>query len=234
MVTDMESKATGFLLLIATLLSVSCLSCKKETEQRPAVEVPRPVEVITPPVVEETAPRAAEATIQAPATVVTPPAQQQPATVTTPPAQQPVTVATTAPVEVFNPTQVTREQYDSTMDEVKKFIDALNQIVASGNYAAWRAALSSEYFEEISSPERLQEISELPVMTARKIVLKTAEDYFRHVFIPSRANSRVDDIEFFGKERVKVFTVSVSRTGEERRERLYNLEKIGNTWKIIN
>jgi len=149
----------------------------------------------------------------------------------------PVRTAPVTPVieEEFNPQAVTQAQYDSTKDEVQQFINNLNQIIRNKNYNAWRATLSDDYFREISSQENLQQVSEQPAMTTRRIVLRTAEDYFLNVVVPSRANSRVDDIEFIGRNRVKAFTVNVnSRTGEEQRLRLYDLEKIGNTWKIIN
>jgi len=136
--------------------------------------------------------------------------------------------------EEFNPYTVTQEYYDSTKDEVQHFIEDLNKIIRDGNYNLWRAALSDEYFMEISSQENLQLVSDQPAMRTRRIVLRTAEDYFLYVVVPSRANSRVDDIEFISRDRVKAYTVNITRTGEEQRLRLYDLEKIGNTWKIIN
>jgi len=71
-------------------------------------------------------------------------------------------------------------------------------------------------------------------MRTRNIVLRTAEDYFQYVVVPSRADLRVDDIEFISRDRVKAFTITTSRAGEEQRLRLYDLEKIGNSWRIIN
>jgi len=136
--------------------------------------------------------------------------------------------------EVFDPGTISRAQYDSTMDEVRKFIEELNKIIGNKNYNAWRAALSPEYFKEISSPENLKQISEQPAMKTRRIVLRTAEDYFTYVVVPSRANNHVDDIEFFGRNRVKAFSINTNRTGEVQRLRLYDLEKEGNSWIIIN
>jgi len=138
------------------------------------------------------------------------------------------------PEENFNPSTVSREYYDYTMEDVRHFIEELNHIIGSRNYNSWRAALSDEYFKEISSQENLQQISQQPAMMTRRIVLRTPEDYFLYVVVPSRANSRVDAIEFISRNRVKVFTVNVTRAGEEQRLRLYDLERIGNTWKIIN
>jgi hypothetical protein len=130
--------------------------------------------------------------------------------------------------------KVSKAEYDSTKVDVQHFIEELNQIIKRKDYNAWKAALSREYFAQIASPENLQQLSELPAMKTRGITLKSAEDYFINVVVPSRANSRVDDIEFIGEHRVKAFTITTTNSGEELRLRLYDLEKTGNIWKIIN
>jgi hypothetical protein len=134
----------------------------------------------------------------------------------------------------FDPKTISKAQYDSTLEEVQHFIEELNLIINNRNYSSWRSALSQEYFNEISSPEYLNYISEQPAMKTRNIILKTPQDYFNNVVVPSRANSRVDEIEFESRNRVKVYTVTTRRQGDEQNLRLYDLEKIGNSWKIIN
>jgi len=141
--------------------------------------------------------------------------------------------------DTFDPRRVSQAHYNSTVEEVQQFIETLNQIIRSRNFEAWKASLSPEYFNEISSPENLRRISQQPAMRSRQIVLRTAEDYFLHVVVPSRQNDdaipfRVDDIEFVSRNRVKAFTITQNRAGEEVRLRLYDLEKIGNSWTIIN
>jgi hypothetical protein len=148
--------------------------------------------------------------------------------------EEPAVNTTAVRQDDFDPSKVTQEQYSSTMDEVQHFIEELNRVIRSRNYNAWRAALSPDYFAVLSSPENLQEISEQPAMKTRRIVLRSAQDYFTHVVVPSRANSRVDGIEFIGRSRVKAFTINTNRAGEEQRLLLYSLEKIGDSWKIIN
>jgi len=130
--------------------------------------------------------------------------------------------------------KISKAEYDSTKVDVQHFIEELNQIIRKKDYNSWKAALSKEYFAQIASPENLQQVSELPAMKTRGITLKSAEDYFINVVVPSRANSRVDDIEFIGEHRVKAFTITTNNSGEELRLRLYDLEKTGNIWKIIN
>jgi hypothetical protein len=136
--------------------------------------------------------------------------------------------------EAFDPSKVSQAKYAATREEVQKFIEQQNKFIREGNFDAWKNSLSAEYFAEISSKENLKRISEQPGMKTRKIVLKTVQDYFEYVVVPSRADLRVDEIEFISENRVKAFTITTNKAGEEQRLRLYDLEKIGNSWTIIN
>ncbi|MDR3020210.1 MAG: hypothetical protein LBU66_04830 [Treponema sp.] len=140
--------------------------------------------------------------------------------------------------EVFDPSAITQEQYVSTREDVRRFIGELNQIIRRRDFNAWRYALSAEYIEENASPENLHRLSEMPALKRQNIVLTSLSDLFTHVVVPSRANvsDRVDnvEIEFVTSNRVKAFTVTINRAGEEVRVRLYDLERINNSWKIIN
>ena len=134
---------------------------------------------------------------------------------------------------VFDPGSISQEVFENTKINVQQYIEDLNKIIRNKNYPEWRANLSEEYFTEISSSDFLKETSEWPILKNRKIVLHNAEDYFIHVVVPSRANSKVDDIEFTSHNRVKVFTIQI-KNNEPERLRLYELEQTGSTWKIIN
>jgi len=137
--------------------------------------------------------------------------------------------------ETFDTKTVSQAQHDSTLDEVKRFIGNLNDIISKKNYNSWKATLSQNYFKEISSSQFLKQVSDSPAMKTRNIVLRTPEDYFDNVVVPSRADSRVDDIEFIDINRVKAFSIiKNNRTGEEQRLVLYDLEKVGNSWLIVN
>jgi len=136
--------------------------------------------------------------------------------------------------ENFDPNSISQAQFTATREEVQSFIEGLNKIISNKNYSAWRSALSNEYFRQISSSENLRQMSEQPALKNNNIVLRTPQDYFNYVVVPSRANSRVDDIQFIGRNRVKAFTINKNRAGEEQRLVLYDLEKVDNTWIIIN
>ncbi|MDR2718205.1 MAG: hypothetical protein LBB89_09100 [Treponema sp.] len=139
------------------------------------------------------------------------------------------------------PVAVSQEVYDNTLAEVRLFIDKLNLLIYNKDYAGWKNVLSDEFLARISSPEFLAMASESTLLRAKKIVLKTPTDYFLHVVVPARSNSRVDEIEFTAINAVKVFYLEKSKgnnrvaAGEIRRLRLYELiKKSGDTWKIID
>lgn len=142
----------------------------------------------------------------------------------------PVSPVDTDDEDSFDPGTITAELFNSTKIEVQKFIEDLNSIIRAKNYDAWVSNLGKAYFTEKSSPEYLAQVSEQPRMKTQKIVLAGPQDYFIQVVVPSRANDRVDDIEFVTQKRVKAYTVTPNGT----RLRLYDLENIDNHWKIIN
>lgn len=130
----------------------------------------------------------------------------------------------------FDPTSISKEVYDITKTEVQALIENLNNIIRNKNFEEWVLFLSPEYRDHISSSEFLLETSESPVLKKQKIILASVEDYFINVVVPSRANDRVDDIEFIGQNRVKAYTLSQKGV----RLRLYNLEKQNGLWLISN
>lgn len=131
---------------------------------------------------------------------------------------------------VFDPATISQQEKDTAKIEIQQLIQRLNGIIRAKNYNAWVSYLDSGYFTMISSSEHLEQVSKSPVLVKQKIVLKSAQDYFNHVVVPSRTNDRVDDIEFVSQNRVKAYTVN----NAGNRLRLYDLEKFGSEWKIIN
>lgn len=130
----------------------------------------------------------------------------------------------------FDPSSITQEEKDTAMTEISQLIQRLNGIIRAKNYNSWVSYLDPNYFAVISSPEYLARISQADVLVKQKITLKSAQDYFIHVVVPARTNDRVDDIEFISHNRVKAYTIN----SRGDRLRLYDLEKNGNEWKIIN
>ncbi len=132
--------------------------------------------------------------------------------------------------ESFDPTTIPREVFDSTKTDVQMLIEKINGIIRDRDFDAWVSYLGRGYREALSDEAFLKRVSEFNVLKKQQITLRTLGDYFTYVVVPSRANDRVDDIEFIGQNRVKAFTVNAK--GE--RLRLYDLEKTANGWKIVN
>ena len=143
------------------------------------------------------------------------------------------------PVIVMEPEEqsvgysASQELHDRTLAEVQLFIENLNVTISNKNYNEWRAALSDEFFAEISSPEFLRRQNESQLLKARNIQLKTPNDYFLQVVVPSRVNvnSHVDDIELIDANNVKAYSLGTV-SGKTERLRLFELTKVGNEWKI--
>ncbi|MDR1305953.1 MAG: hypothetical protein LBK74_00065 [Treponema sp.] len=154
------------------------------------------------------------------------PGPEQPA----PPPPVPSASPASAPEPVFDPSSITQEEKDTAKLEIQRLIQRLNGIIRTRNYDTWVSYLDPGYFAAINSPEYLDRVSQSAVLVKQKIVLASAEDYFNHVVVPSRTNDRVDDIEFISQNRVKAYTINTAGN----RLRLYDLEKSGTGWKIIN
>ena len=71
-------------------------------------------------------------------------------------------------------------------------------------------------------------ISEIIIVSSRR--KKALEDYFDYVFVPSRQNIRVDDIQFITPSRVYV----IMEMAQAQRAAVHILEKNGNgSWKLV-
>ena len=132
--------------------------------------------------------------------------------------------------EPFDPASITKEIFDTTKSDVQKLIERLNTIIRDKDYESWVTFLGPRYRAALSDNSFLERVSSSTVLRKQKITLRELRDYFIYVVVPSRANDRVDDIEFIGQNRVKAFTLDA----KGRRLRLYDLEKKPNGWEIIN
>jgi hypothetical protein len=130
----------------------------------------------------------------------------------------------------FDPLSISQEVFDTTKTDIQQLIADLNRIIRAKNYNTWVSHLGKTYLDKISSEEFLASVSAQPYMKNTKIPLTSPKDYFDKVVVPSRTNDRVDDIAFVSQNRVKVYTVN----DKGERLRLYDLENLGDGWKIIN
>lgn len=131
-------------------------------------------------------------------------------------------------VAQFEGVSITRKEKEIAKSEIEEVVKKLNEITAKKDYGRWRYWLSKDYIKEFSKPEVLKKISEEHSANLRGKQLKTIEDYFYYVFVPSRQNGRVDDIEYLTPTKVRVWKIEPTR-----KLIFYNLEKIDDRWLLV-
>lgn len=122
---------------------------------------------------------------------------------------------------------ISTEMYETTFNEVEAIIEELNEIIADRDFEQWKAYLTDDYLEIHSDPEVLRERSESPVLRRNNIELNSIRDYFTWVVVPSRANARLDDLDFIGTDKVE----AIMRVRDQG-VILYQLKRVNDRWKI--
>jgi len=127
----------------------------------------------------------------------------------------------------FATVAITKEAFIHTKSEIEIVVDELNKITYDHDYTRWLEYTSQEYRDEFSNREVLDQVSaSLPTKGVR---LRSLQDYFRYVFVPSRQNMRVDDIQFVTPTRVYV----IMEINPSSPAAIYILEKTEAGWKLV-
>ena len=145
------------------------------------------------------------------------------------PEPQPV-VELPAPVaerEDLRRIEVPADLYNRAFEEVRGVIDDLNSIIQRGDYRTWLTYLTERYVEVYSDPEVLSRLSTEPILQQSNVTLRSLQDYFSRVVVPSRARARLDDLVFYSDTLVEA--VSEFRGQQVI---LYLLRKVDGAWKI--
>jgi hypothetical protein len=122
---------------------------------------------------------------------------------------------------------ITEKIYSQTLDEIKEFVQVLNQIIENKDFKAWSTYLTTDYIQRTSDPQYLAEQSEKPILKKKNIMLKSLNDYFTYVVVPSRSGAHIDDIEFIDRYHVKAISIIRNTRGL-----LYLLVLEEDQWKI--
>lgn len=127
----------------------------------------------------------------------------------------------------FDTIAITKHTFFATKSEIELVVEDLNRIVLKKDYDRWQEYLSEDYRQTFSDPAMLESVSRsLPVKGIR---LKTLRDYFTYVFVPSRQNMRVDDIQFVSPTRVYV----IMEITQDSPAAIYILENTAFGWKLV-
>ncbi|MDR2144403.1 MAG: hypothetical protein LBP29_08545, partial [Treponema sp.] len=69
------------------------------------------------------------------------------------PVQENAEVLNEPQAKIFDPSSITKEEFDTTKVEVQHLIQKLNDIIKAKNYTSWVSYLGEDYFRLISSRE---------------------------------------------------------------------------------
>jgi len=129
----------------------------------------------------------------------------------------------------FGDIKITRQDYHDTMNELKVIVESLNKVAATSDYTKWLTFLSETYKKEFSNTSTLNKtVANLKKKNVTGFKLQNLKDYFKYVFVASRQNIRVDDIEFISPVRVNVLMLTAGK-----KLLVYDLEKINGRWLLM-
>ena len=128
-------------------------------------------------------------------------------------------------VAQFEGVSITKKDKEIAKSEIEEVVKKLNEITAKKDYGRWRYWLSKDYIKEFSKPEVLKKASEGLPAHQKGTQLKSIEDYFYYVFVPSRQNKVFDDITYLSPTKVE------ARTTDSKV--LYRFEKIDDRWLLV-
>lgn len=131
-------------------------------------------------------------------------------------------------VAQFEGVSITKKDKEIAKSEIEEVVKKLNEITAKKDYGRWRYWLSKDYIKEFSKPEVLKKTSDGLPSNLKGKQLKSIEDYFYYVFVPSRQNGRVDDIVYLTPTKVRVLKITTTQSLI-----FYNLEKIDDRWLLV-
>ncbi len=127
----------------------------------------------------------------------------------------------------FDTVAITKKAYINTKSEIELVVDELNKITLDRDYSRWLTYTSDEYRSVFSNREVLDQVS--ASLPTKGIRLRSLQDYFNYVFVPSRQNMRVDDIQFVTPTRVYV----IMEIAPSQPAAIYILEKTPEGWKLV-
>ena len=120
---------------------------------------------------------------------------------------------------------VSMDTYEKDKKEILAKISELNVIMKNKDYKSWTGYIEPNSINYWSQKKNLSSASkQLPV---KGIQLKTLEDYFNYVFIPSRVGRKIDEIRYISSTSIKAVQVR-----NDDVIIFYNFKKVKGEWFV--
>ena len=128
--------------------------------------------------------------------------------------------------EMSPSSSVSKDTFEADRKDILSLIESLDAVMARKDFNRWKTFVEPSSLAYWQNPRNLAKASSrLPV---KGITIRTLEDYFNYVFIPSRKGRVVDQIRYINSESVKAIQV----TKENSVIVYYNFIKTGGRWLI--
>jgi hypothetical protein len=119
---------------------------------------------------------------------------------------------------------ISEETFHEDKEAIMKAIDDLERIMARKDTAQWRKYLSPTSIAYLRNANSMRAVSaKLP----SPIQIRSDEDYFKYVFIPSREGRKVDEIRYVSSTEAKAVQLR-----ENNDVIYYYFEKVNGVWLV--
>lgn len=127
---------------------------------------------------------------------------------------------------------VSQDTFEADKAEILRNIEELKTIMRDFDYKSWLFHVDEEsriYWSKNSNLKKAQ--SKLPI---KGLQLRTLQDYFKYVFVPSRAGRDVTTLRYESENYVKAVQVTDSETDDsaEKYTVYYYFNKINGHWQL--
>ena len=127
---------------------------------------------------------------------------------------------------------VSKDTFESDKAEILRTIESLKTIMSDFDYQSWLLYVDNEskiYWSKTANLKKAQ--GKLPI---KGLQLRTLQDYFTYVFVPSRAGRNITTIRYESENYVKAVQVTSldSSETEEKYTVYYYFNKIDGHWQL--
>lgn len=127
---------------------------------------------------------------------------------------------------------ISLDTFNADKAAIIKKISELNVIMVKRDYNSWLKYIDPESQKYWSSPANLAKASEKLPKNVKGLKLRTLQDYFIYVFIPSRNGRTIDEIRYNSADSIRAVQVSKNEDGTNRIVVYYNFVKQDGDWKV--
>lgn len=128
---------------------------------------------------------------------------------------------------------ISLDTFNADKTAIVKKIAELNAIMAKRDYNSWLKYIDPESQKYWSSSANLAKASEKLPKNVKGLKLRTLQDYFIYVFIPSRNGRTIDEIRYNSADSIRAVQISKNEDGTNNIVVYYNfVRQNGDDWKV--